>query len=94
LCGARETIFGKVLVKIKFDSFHMPNGNILTAFKKSLKTLSIFQCSGSMTFLCGSGSEDPCLSLMDPDPAIFVIDFKTPTNNLFKKSFSDYFCTF
>ncbi len=36
------------------------------------------QCSGYMTFWCGSGSADPCLWLMDPDPdpAIFVIDLK------------------
>ncbi len=27
----------------------------------------IHQCSGSMTFWCGSGSADPCLWLMDPD---------------------------
>ncbi len=26
------------------------------------------QCSGSMTFWCGSGSADPCLWLIDPDP--------------------------
>ncbi len=26
------------------------------------------QCCGSMTFWCGSGSADPCLGLMDPDP--------------------------
>ena len=26
------------------------------------------QCSGSTTFLRGSGSADPCLWLMDPDP--------------------------
>ncbi len=26
------------------------------------------QCCGSMTFWCGSGSADPCLLLMDPDP--------------------------
>ncbi len=34
------------------------------------------QCSGSMTFWCGSRSGDPCLCLMDPDPepAICVID--------------------
>ncbi len=30
--------------------------------------LSSFQCCGSMTFWCGSGSADPCLRLMDPDP--------------------------
>jgi hypothetical protein len=34
------------------------------------------QCSGYMTFWCGSGSADPCLLLMDPDPAIFVIDLQ------------------
>ncbi len=51
------------------------------------------QCSGSMTFWCGSGSvsADPCLWPMDPDadpdPAIFVITFKTPTKNEFKKKF-------
>ncbi len=34
------------------------------------------QCCESMTFLCGSGSVDPCLWLMDPDPdpAIFIFD--------------------
>ncbi len=36
------------------------------------------QCSGSMTFWCGSRSAEQCLWLMDqdadPDPAIFVID--------------------
>jgi hypothetical protein len=34
------------------------------------------QCCGTVTFWCGSGSgsADPCLWQMDPDPAIFVID--------------------
>ncbi len=41
-----------------------------------------WQCSGSMTFWCGSGSgsADPCLWLMDPDPdadpSIFIIDLR------------------
>jgi hypothetical protein len=37
--------------------------------------LSQNQFCGSMTFWCGSGSgsADPCLWQMDPDPAIFVI---------------------
>ncbi len=43
------------------------------------------QCSGSMTFWCGSGSgsADPCLWLMDPDPdpAIFVIDLQDASKN-------------
>ncbi len=41
------------------------------------------QCSGSMTFWCGSGSGSafPYLWLMDPDPAISSLTFKTPTKN-------------
>ncbi len=51
--------------------------------------------------LCGSGSADPCLCLMDPDPAILSLTFKTPTkkDNKSKASqnsrnhgFSYYFC--
>ncbi len=34
------------------------------------------QRCGSVTFWCGSGSADPCLRLMDPDPPIFVIDLQ------------------
>jgi hypothetical protein len=50
------------------------------------------QCSGSMTFWCGSGSADPCLKLMDPDPnpdLLFLsLTFKMPTKNkFFKKVF-------
>jgi hypothetical protein len=44
-----------------------------------------FQCCGYMTFWggSGSGSADPCLVLMDPDPAIFVIAVpKMPTKKL------------
>ncbi len=45
------------------------------------------QCSGSMTFWCGSGSGDPCLWQMDPDsdpdPAIFVIDLQDASKKLF-----------
>ncbi len=46
------------------------------------------QCSGSMTFLCGSGSADPCLWIMDPDsdpdpdPAIFFIDLRDANKKL------------
>jgi hypothetical protein len=41
------------------------------------------QCCGSMTFWCGSGSADPCLLLMDPDPAIFVINVPDTNKKLF-----------
>jgi hypothetical protein len=43
------------------------------------------QYSGSMTFWCGSGSADPCLGLMDPDPAIFVIDLQDAKISFFEK---------
>jgi len=40
------------------------------------KDQDLYQCCGSMTFGCRSGSADPCFCLMDldPDPAIFVIN--------------------
>ncbi len=53
-----------------------------------------YQCSGSMTFWCGSGSgtADPCLWLMDPDPAIFVIDLQDANiKQIYKKIAAYYF---
>jgi hypothetical protein len=45
-----------------------------------------------MTFWCGSGSADPCLWLMDPDPAIFVIDVQDASKKLiFNTNFSAYY---
>ncbi len=52
------------------------------------------QCRGSMTFWCGSGSADPCLWLMDPDPdpSIFVIDLQVvKKNQIFKTIFSAFY---
>jgi hypothetical protein len=53
--------------------------------------LTTYQCSGSMTFWCGSGYADPCLWLIDPDadpdPAIFVIDLQSSL----KKKISAYY---
>jgi hypothetical protein len=50
------------------------------------------QCSGSMTFWGGSGSADPSLWLMDPDPAIFVIDLQDDSKKLiFNTIFSAYY---
>ncbi len=40
-----------------------------------------YQCCGSITFWCGSGSADPCLCLAYPDPAIFVIDLQDANKN-------------
>ncbi len=45
-----------------------------------------------MTFWCGSGSADPCLWLMDPDPGIFITDLKDANKKqIFKKSFHAYY---
>jgi hypothetical protein len=52
------------------------------------------QCSVSMTFWCGSRSKsaDPCLWIMDPDLAIFIIDLQDANKKLIKKkSFSAYY---
>ncbi len=49
-----------------------------------------------MTFWCGSGSGDPSLWLMDPDPVIFVIDLQDANRKLFFWSllFEDTFTSF
>ncbi len=55
---------------------------------------SLLQCSGSMTFWggSGSGSSDPCFWLMDPYPAIFVIDLQHASKKLiFNTIFSAYY---
>ncbi len=49
------------------------------------------QCCGSMTFWCVSGSADPCLWIMDPDPAIFVIDLQDANKKRIKKNSAYYF---
>jgi hypothetical protein len=49
------------------------------------------QWCGSITFWFRSGSADPCLWwLMDPDPAIFVIDLQDDNKTLIKKK--KFFC--
>ncbi len=62
-------------------------GDRMTKVKKILVCLS--QRSPVLrilTFWCGSGSEsgsaDPCQWLMDPDPAIFVIDLQNANKKL------------
>ncbi len=47
------------------------------------------QCCGSMTFLCGSGSADTCLWLMDTDPAVFIIDLQDANK---KQVLLKFFC--
>jgi hypothetical protein len=36
-----------------------------------------------MAFWYGSGTADPCLRLMDPDPAISSLTFMTPIENYY-----------
>ncbi len=69
-------------------------GTGTVSLSNSIKQSRI-QCCGFMAFWCGSGSgsADPCLWLMDPDPdpAIFVIDLQDANKKLIKKkSFFDY----
>ncbi len=56
------------------------------------------QCSGSMTFWCGSGSgsADPCLWLMDPDPGSGSCYFRHwPSRCQQKTNFlTQFFCLF
>ncbi len=51
----------------------------------------VWQCCGSMTFWggSGSGSADPCLRLMDPDPAIFVSDLQDASKKPWMKEEGD-----
>jgi hypothetical protein len=51
------------------------------------------QCCWSMTCWCGSGSTDPCLWLIDPDPVISSVTFKTSTIWKFLTSFSGFYFT-
>ncbi len=55
-----------------FSFFQMLIFSILLVIERRFY-LSFYQCCGSMTFWPGSGSADPCLWRMDPDPVIFVI---------------------
>jgi hypothetical protein len=61
---------------------------------KSGNFVTIFQCCGSMTFwgASWSGSADPCLWLMDPDPSIFVIDLQDASKKIIlNKIFSAHY---
>jgi hypothetical protein len=69
----------------------------IALFSRFLQGLK--QCSGSMTFCCGSGSgsADPCLWLISPDPdadtdpAIFVCDLQDANKKIILKTFSAYY---
>ncbi len=74
--------------KIKGGSFLGFFSTLLTQLHLPLE----FHCvADPRQFLCGSGSADPCLWLMDPDPepSIFIIDLQDANKktNLKKKLF-------
>ncbi len=52
--------------------------------KRGVNKNCCLTCCGSMTFSCGSGSgsADPCMWLLDPDPAIFIIDLQDANKKL------------
>jgi hypothetical protein len=62
------------IVKLAKSNLH--NICYLKIFLSPIQILNISakQCSRFMTFWYGSGSADPCLFIIDPDSAIFVID--------------------
>jgi hypothetical protein len=76
----------------KFILFVCASLSAISAIVVSVVTkcqLPFFQCSGSMTFWCGSGSADPCSDYWirirmrgDPDPAIFIIDLQDVNKQL------------
>jgi hypothetical protein len=69
--------------------------NLVTVLIVLSGTSSNFsQCCGTVTFWYGSGSTDPCLGLVDPDPAIFVIDLQDANKKLFKNYLSFLLITF
>ncbi len=92
-------MFVPYLLQIPYTSF-VPSLAFCHHFKKDsfflfhlgFFFLSFLQCSGSMTFWGGSGSADPCLWLMDPDPAIFVTDLQDASKKfIFNTIFSAYY---
>ncbi len=58
-------------------------------YRSSLTLFNIHQCCGSMTFWrgSGSGSADPCLWLLDPDPSLFIIDIQEANKKINLKKF-------
>ncbi len=63
-----------------------------TQLNQDQSRLALGSVGGLVPCWYGSGSADPCLSLMDPDPdpAIFVTDLQDANKKLF---FSKFFCS-
>ncbi len=50
-------------IQIKISNSHLQSKKVSTHTKTKSELFFTRQCSGSMTFWCGSGSSDPCLWL-------------------------------
>jgi hypothetical protein len=73
------------------ENFNMGRSMAVSTFRSGI--YCIFQ---SMAFWCGSGSGDVAshqwIRILDPDPAVFIIDLKDANKKLIsKKSFSAYY---
>ena len=71
----------RILIRIKYTDF------ILKSYARSANSAKT-SVADPWNYLSGSGSADLCLWLMDPDPAIFVIDLQVANK---KQNFSAYF---
>ena len=90
-----QTLLNKIAAE---SGLSIPAGQVPYILAESIKSI-VLDDFETMTVLriheiwCGygSGSADPCLRPMDPDPAIFVIDLQDANKKLIKKSFSAYY---
>jgi hypothetical protein len=78
----------KILAHCRLCSENYNSVERFCDFPPLLNLFGPVQCSGSMTIWCGSGTADPCLWLMDPDPdsdpdhALIVIDLQDANKKL------------
>ncbi len=80
----------KLFLKLPLKYGNMPK-NSSTAGQEKIQLINHFhQCWGSETFLCGSGSADPYLRLMDPDPTPDPTPFFSDLKEA-KKKFPHFF---
>ncbi len=77
-----NTIDGVPVKLEKYRGQVMVVVNVASKWGKT-KVHSNYQCCGSMTFWCGSGSVDPCLWLVDPDLLFSSLTFKIANKNNF-----------
>ncbi len=89
--------FPHAVFKVPCSMFHVQCSVVIfhvQCSKLQYMYMTNMQCSGSMTFWggSGSGSSDTCFWLIDPDPAILVIDLQRASKKLiFNLIFSAYY---